>query len=82
MPEKGRPEAEADSGEKFKSNVDHLINELLEHGIQKIGKPVVHITKEDKLEIIRDLKENGLFLIKGSAKEGIVGVERLIGDHL
>jgi predicted transcriptional regulator YheO len=24
--------------------------------------------KEDKLQIIRDLKENGLFLIKGSAK--------------
>lgn len=54
--------------EKFESNVDHLINELLEQSIKKIGKPIVHMRKEDKLQIIRDLKENGLFLIKGSAK--------------
>jgi len=54
--------------EKFESNVDQLINELLEQSIKKIGKPIVHMIKEDKLQIIRDLKENGLFLIKGSAK--------------
>jgi predicted transcriptional regulator YheO len=54
--------------EKFESNVDQLINELLEQSITKIGKPIVHMRKEDKLQIIRDLKENGLFLIKGSAK--------------
>jgi predicted transcriptional regulator YheO len=45
-----------------------LINELLKQSIKKIGKPIVHMRKEDKLQIIRDLKENGLFLIKGSAK--------------
>ena len=54
--------------EKFESNVDQLINELLEQSIKKNGKPIVHMRKEDKLQIIRDLKENGLFLIKGSAK--------------
>jgi predicted transcriptional regulator YheO len=54
--------------EKFESNVDQLINELLKQSIKKIGKPIVHMRKEDKLQIIRDLKENGLFLIKGSAK--------------
>jgi predicted transcriptional regulator YheO len=54
--------------EKFESNVDQLIKELLEQSIKKIGKPIVHMRKEDKLQIIRELKENGLFLIKGSAK--------------
>ena len=61
-------EEEEQLPEKFESNVDQLINELLEGSIKKIGKPIVHMRKEDKLQIIRDLKENGLFLIKGSAK--------------
>lgn len=55
--------------EKFESNVDNLINEFLEKSIKKIGKPVVHMTKEDNLQIMRDLKEKGLFLIKGAAKK-------------
>lgn len=54
--------------EKFESSVDNVINELLQQSMKKIGKPVVHMGKEDKLQIIRDLKERGLFLIKGSAK--------------
>ena len=61
-------ETERQLPEKFESNVDLLINELLEQSIKRIGKPIVHMRKDDKLQIIRDLKENGLFLIKGSAK--------------
>lgn len=61
---KGRKE----SSKKFESNVDQLINELLEQSIKKIGKPLFHMRKDDKLQIIRDSKENGLFFIKGSAK--------------
>ena len=60
--------AEKQTHEKFESSVDNVINELLEHSISKVGKPTVHMAKEDKLRIIRDLKEKGLFLIKGSAK--------------
>lgn len=60
--------AEKQTPEKFESSVDNVINELLEHSISKVGKPTVHMAKEDKLRIIRDLKEKGLFLIKGSAK--------------
>jgi len=61
-------DGEIESPEKFESNVDTLINELLEQSIKKIGKPLGYMTKEDKLHIIRDLKEKGLFLIKGAAK--------------
>jgi predicted transcriptional regulator YheO len=57
-----------ESPEKFESNVDTLINELLEQALQKIGKPLRYMEKEDKLRIISDLKERGLFLIKGAAK--------------
>lgn len=61
-------EGTKESPEKFESNVDSLINELLQQNIKKIGKPVVHMRKEDKLQAIRNLKENGLFFIKGAAK--------------
>lgn len=54
--------------EKFESSVDNLTDELLERSIKKLGKPVSDMRKEDNLQIIRDLRENGLFLIKGSAK--------------
>ena len=49
--------------------MDNLIDDLLNNSIHKIGKPIVHMTKEDKLHIIADLKQKGLFLIKGSAKQ-------------
>jgi len=54
--------------EKFESSVDNLINELLGKSIRNVGKPIVHMEREDKLAIMRDLQEKGLFLIKGAAK--------------
>lgn len=60
---------EKESPEKFESSVDNLIDDLLEQALKKNGKPVVHMRKEDKLNIIRDLKERGLFLIKGAARK-------------
>lgn len=57
------------SSEKFATNTDTLINELLDQSIKKIGKPIFHMDKQDKLQIIEDLKEKGIFLIKGSTKK-------------
>jgi predicted transcriptional regulator YheO len=54
--------------EKFEPSVDALINELVEQSVKNIGKPAGTMGKEDKLQVIRSLKEKGLFLIKGSAK--------------
>jgi predicted transcriptional regulator YheO len=55
--------------EKFESSVENLIENLIEQAKEKIDKPLSHMGKEDKLQIMRNLKENGLFLIKGSAKK-------------
>jgi predicted transcriptional regulator YheO len=65
----GIDEQEQTPAEKFEPNVDNLINDLLNDSIDNIGKQVVHMSKEDKLHIIADLKNKGLFLIKGSAKK-------------
>jgi predicted transcriptional regulator YheO len=68
FPEKDNREEEEKPSEKFESSVDNLINELIDQSIKKTRKPVAHMRKEDKLLVIRDLRENGLFLIKGSTK--------------
>lgn len=54
--------------EKFESSIDALIDELVEQSMKNIGKPVGTMGREDKLQVVRSLKEKGLFLIKGSAK--------------
>jgi len=68
IPNLGYPEIENQVTEKFETNINNVINGLVGQSIKRIGKPVVHMRKEDKLNIIRDLKERGLFLIKGTAK--------------
>jgi predicted transcriptional regulator YheO len=61
-------DGEKESPETFESNVDTLISDLLKQATKKVGKSIVHMGREDKLRIIRDLKEKGFFLIKGTAK--------------
>ena len=55
--------------ERFESNVDVLINDLISQALNRVGKPPAYMSKGDKLQVIRDLKEKGLFSIKGSAKK-------------
>jgi predicted transcriptional regulator YheO len=57
-----------EASEKFEPNVEALVDELLKQSIDKMGKPVVHMRKDDKLKVIKNLKEKGVFFIKGTAK--------------
>ena len=68
MPNRGFEEGEEQIDEKFEASVKNLIDDLLKKSIKGIGKPVVQMRKEDKLNILKDLKKRGLFLIKGSAQ--------------
>jgi predicted transcriptional regulator YheO len=61
-------EAENESPEKFVSDVDSLIGQLIEKAMNHTNKPVISMSKEDKLQVMRDLKKSGFFLIKGSVK--------------
>lgn len=61
-------EAENESPEKFLSDVDSLIGQLIEKAMNNANKPFISMSKEDKLQVMRDLKKRGFFLIKGSVK--------------
>jgi predicted transcriptional regulator YheO len=64
--------------EKFSPNTDMLISDVLGESIRRIGKPVSNMGKHEKLRLISELKEKGIFLIKGAAKR----VSRELGVSL
>lgn len=57
-----------DVPEKFDLSVDALIDESFREVMNKTGKPLAYMNKDDKLSVVRQLKDKGLFLIKGAAK--------------
>ena len=48
------------------SNVNDLLDRLIEESVQYVGKPVALMNKEDKVKAVRYLDEKGAFLIKKS----------------
>ena len=47
-------------------NVNELLDELMEQSVQKVGKPVALMTKDDKIAAIRFLNRAGAFLVTKS----------------
>ena len=54
-----------DVGEVF-SNVNDLLDKLIEESLAHVGKPVAMMNKEDKVKAIKYLEKKGAFLIKKS----------------
>ncbi len=53
-------------GTESVENIDCLMKRLVSDAINKIGKPISYLSKEEKVKIVRILNEKGVFLIKGS----------------
>ena len=51
---------------KITSNVEMLLDDLIDQSVKLIGKPVALMTKEDKIKAINFLNESGAFLITRS----------------
>jgi predicted transcriptional regulator YheO len=47
-------------------SVDSLVQEIIENAIAMTGKPVAMMSKEDKIEAVRQMNNRGLFLIRSS----------------
>lgn len=48
------------------SNVDDLIEEIIQSSVAETGKPVASMLREDKVEAVRKMNSRGLFLIRSS----------------
>lgn len=46
------------------TNVNDLLDELIQESVRVVGKPVALMTKEDKIKAIQYLNEKGAFLVK------------------
>lgn len=55
--------------ESFVSNVNDLLDTLIQEAQVTIGKPPAAMTKEDKIKIIQLLDQKGAFLIKKSGEK-------------
>jgi predicted transcriptional regulator YheO len=52
--------------EYFGTDVWSIIQDIIGKIINDKGKPVHNLTKENRLEIIKELEKKGIFLIKGA----------------
>ncbi len=55
---------DADSISAITTNVTDLLDQLIEEADKFIGKPIAHMTKDDKTRAIQYLNDKGAFLIK------------------
>ena len=54
------------SAPKITSDVENLLDDLIEQSVRLVGKPVALMTKDDKIKAIRFLNDTGAFLITRS----------------
>ncbi len=59
-------EEEKKSPDRIPQSVNELLDDLIEQSIQRVGKPVAMMNKEDKIEAIAFLNRAGAFLITRS----------------
>lgn len=52
--------------ERFKSSVEGIASDSIEHAIAKAGIPPGRMSQDEKIAIVKSLNDNGVFLLKGS----------------
>lgn len=56
----------ADSGEEVINIVSSVLKDIVNETIQNNGKPIIYLSKEEKVGIVEILDQKGAFLIKGA----------------
>lgn len=75
----GKAEQEKqESAPRIPHTVTELLDSLIEHALAKVGKPVVMMTKEDKIRVVRYLNDAGAFLItkSGDRIASVLGISK------
>jgi len=53
----------------FANDVNTILSDLINQSILKSDKAPAYLTKEERLEILKEMEEKGVFLIKGAVEE-------------
>ena len=69
---------EQESAPRIPHTVTELLDSLIEHALAEVGKPVVMMTKEDKIRVVRYLNDAGAFLItkSGDRIASVLGISK------
>jgi predicted transcriptional regulator YheO len=54
--------------EESENKVNKVLEDLVTDTVNNMGKPIIYMTKEDKVNIVKKLNSQGAFLIKGSVE--------------
>lgn len=67
-----------ESAPRIPHTVTELLDSLIEHALAEAGKPVVMMTKEDKIRVVRYLNDAGAFLItkSGDRIASVLGISK------
>lgn len=73
-----RTDAHSRSNEVFTSNIDELLEVMMQDAVTSTGKHLAVLNKEDKVAVVRYLDEKGAFLIKKAAERvaDFLGISR------
>ncbi|MBM7560743.1 helix-turn-helix transcriptional regulator [Fusibacter tunisiensis] len=48
------------------NKINDVLYDIVENTIHKFGRPVIYLNKDEKVSIVKDLEDKGVFLIKGA----------------
>lgn len=77
-PESNHGEDKSGSPQKITHNVNELLDLLIEQAIDKVGKPVAMMNKDDKIAVVQYLNNVGAFLItkSGDKVSSLLGISK------
>ncbi len=68
------PSFHSSGAEKFASDINEVVDDIVRAQIQTIQKPVAAMKKEDKMSVVAKLESSGVFEVKGAVN--------LVSQHL
>lgn len=54
--------------ETYSTNINEILYSVVNKVLENLGKPIAYLTKEEKVNIVKELDEKGTFLIKGAVE--------------
>jgi predicted transcriptional regulator YheO len=54
--------------ETLATSVNDVLEHLVEQAVADVGKAPAHMTREEKIQVVKTLEKQGAFLIRGAAE--------------
>lgn len=69
VPMDSLPEDKPQESEFLQGNVDDLLQHIITNTLSKVNLPIDRLSSNEKIEIVKELNEQGVFLLKGGVTQ-------------